>query len=341
MSTIVEVPLSKIRMNPFRQIGDYPFIPQKLEALERSIKDVGLWEGILARRCDGGYEIAFGHHRIAAAANTGLKNVPLIVRDLSDKEMVQFMGRENLEDYATDFLRMLESWEAGRKFLAGIPAKEPEAIEVARLLGWILKKRDDFGLNELARACYGAQRLIAGGHLTRSDLSGMAVYSAREIVERTIARHDQLERAGSQAKRPHEEIKRAKAHVTAAAKRTAREVREDKVTRRDIRSRIDLHAYKGASKDKKPSPLFAFFAKALSDGIERMLTNDSTAERLEQVAKAVPKMTMEEDRAALRRIDFVLGEHVTVTENWRKRIVPPGQKIVPIEQLRLLHRKEG
>ena len=36
----------------------------------------------------------------------------MVVRDLDDKQMLQFMGRENGEDYNADFLVMLEIWEA-------------------------------------------------------------------------------------------------------------------------------------------------------------------------------------------------------------------------------------
>jgi hypothetical protein len=51
----------------------------------------------------GRFQIAFGHHRVEAARRRGLKQVPLIVRDLSDGDMLRFMGRENGEDYSTQF----------------------------------------------------------------------------------------------------------------------------------------------------------------------------------------------------------------------------------------------
>jgi len=52
--------------------------------------------------------------------------------------MVQFMGRENMEDYNADFLCMLETWEAGVRFLE-TPAKAGviKPIKIAELLGCI------------------------------------------------------------------------------------------------------------------------------------------------------------------------------------------------------------
>ena len=35
----------------------------------------------------------------------------MIVRDLTDQQMLELMGRENGEDYSTDFLVMLNTWE--------------------------------------------------------------------------------------------------------------------------------------------------------------------------------------------------------------------------------------
>ena len=60
----------------------------------------------------------------------------LYVRDLTDKQMLEFMGRENLEDYNADFLCMLETWEAGSVFLAASAAKPTQPLDIARLLGW-------------------------------------------------------------------------------------------------------------------------------------------------------------------------------------------------------------
>jgi ParB-like nuclease domain len=92
-ATLSYVSLSSIEPNPFRDLNTYPYDKRKLEALERSIEHVGLWEGLIGRRAGHGYELAFGHHRLEAARSRKLTTVPLIIRDLTDEEMVGFMGR--------------------------------------------------------------------------------------------------------------------------------------------------------------------------------------------------------------------------------------------------------
>jgi hypothetical protein len=43
-ATLSYVSLSSIEPNPFRDLKTYPYDTRKLEALERSIEHVGLWE---------------------------------------------------------------------------------------------------------------------------------------------------------------------------------------------------------------------------------------------------------------------------------------------------------
>ena len=94
-SKVTRVSADRLAHNPHRNLAAYPFVERKIEALMRSFTDVGMWEGVIARPSGDTYEIAFGHHRVEAARRVGV-DVPLIVRDLADEQMIQFMGRENL-----------------------------------------------------------------------------------------------------------------------------------------------------------------------------------------------------------------------------------------------------
>jgi len=167
------VKLTTIDPNPFRQLAEYPYNEDKLTALRRSIREVGLWEGVIGRRAGNRIQVAFGHHRLEAARQElgdGAR-VPIIVRDLTDQEMLQFMGRENLEDYNADFLVMLETWEAADTFLRGELLTKTQDADIARLLGWTMgtKSDDSIRINDTAKACASAARLISGGYLSRSQ----------------------------------------------------------------------------------------------------------------------------------------------------------------------------
>jgi hypothetical protein len=321
-ATLSYVSLSSIEPNPFRDLKTYPYDKRKLEALERSIEHVGLWEGLIGRRAGHGYQLAFGHHRLEAARSRKLTTVPLIIRDLTDEEMVGFMGRENMEDFNSDFLVMLASWEAAQKFLISTEIKTAQPLETARLLGWtrVVGKQDN--LNNLASACNAAATLINSGHFARDDLSGMSVSAAREIVERAQSRMEMLDKLGKMGNRPAAEIARDKRHVGTAARTVAKDVREGSINHRNIRSAIDYRAVKSSTAKGKASPLFAAFAKEVADGIHKMLVSDNTSVRLSEMEKALPHVTMEEDHAALRRIDFALAEHGETTAKWRGRLSP-------------------
>jgi len=337
-ATLSYVSLCSIEPNPFRDLKTHSFDKRKLEALERSIEHVGLWEGLIGRRAGQGYQLAFGHHRLEAARKTKLTTVPLIIRDLTDEDMVGFMGRENMEDFNSDFLVMLASWEAARKFLIPSEIKAAQPLEIARLLGWtrVVGKQDS--LNNLASACNAAATLINAGHFARDDLSGMSVSAAREIVERAQSRMEMLDKLGKMGNRPAAEIARDKKHVVTAARTVAKDVREGSINQRNIRSAIDYRAVKSSTAKGKASPLFAAFSKEVADSIHRMLVSDNTSVKLSEMEKALPQVTMEEDHATLRRIDFALAEHGEVTAKWRSRLLPKGGHIIP---LKLLKKADG
>jgi ParB family chromosome partitioning protein len=334
MSQIVMVPVGVIDANPFRLLGEYPYVERKLEALQRSFKDVGIWEGVIARPKGNRHQLAFGHHRIEAARRNGIKEVPLVVRELTDEQMLQFMGRENLEDYNADFLCMLETWEAGEKFSGSVEPQRTQPLVIARLLGWT-RVADGEHLNITASACHAAHGLITGGYLSRDDLSGIPVSAAREIVERAYSRMEQLDRMGTKTQRPTRETEAAKKQYGKAAKKVAKESREGNVSQKDLRGKVDVEAYRYSNKSTvKNSPLFAFFADELAKTIARMLDKDSAAEKLAEIKKAIPQISLDEDKAALRKIDFALAEHEERTARWRKELVSKGRNVVPLALLK-------
>lgn len=101
MSELKQVRLSDLKANPHRDGKRFPLVETRLALLQESIKAEGFWEGIIAREVDVNfYEIAFGHHRIEAARRVLGKGaeIPIIIRDLSNTDMLRFMERENIED---------------------------------------------------------------------------------------------------------------------------------------------------------------------------------------------------------------------------------------------------
>lgn len=334
MREIIDAPIKTIATNPYRRLHSYPYIETKIDALQRSIADVGLWPSVIARPLDDRlwkYELAFGHHRIEAARRSGLTIIPLIVEALSDKQMLQYMGRENLEDYNAVFLIQLESWEAAIKSgLSARAEKRYQPIDIARLLGWLDSNLSK--MNNTARACHAAYALIEGGYNTRADFIDQTVKSALQMAERAWSRIEQIEKLGKESQRPRGEIEQAKQRYGQSVSETARQVRSESVANRDIRSRVDFNAAARTAGDA-PSPLFVVFANAVADNLRRTLQNDSDADKLVEIERVLSQIGLLEDWEALRRLDVELFNLARRAEGWQKRLIPSQEKVVQLKRL--------
>ena len=80
-------------------------------------------------------EAEVGAYIAAHSDLTGGSGRRRVVRKLNDEQMLQFMGRENLEDYNADFLTMLQTWEAAVNFWTSTDVHYPQHIEISRLIG--------------------------------------------------------------------------------------------------------------------------------------------------------------------------------------------------------------
>jgi ParB-like chromosome segregation protein Spo0J len=337
MSEIREVKIGNIVPNAHRDMATYPLVEKKIESLMRSINDpdVGFWEGIIARPAGTRVELAFGHHRLEAARRCGLTKLPVIIKDLTDQQMLQYMGRENGEDYSTDFLIMLNTWEGAMNFRRH-DAGNSQPIDIAQLLGWTrLADGGGVRMNETAQACAAAHALIVGGYMVRSDLEGLSVRAAKEIVTRAQSRMEQISKMAAQTQRPAKEVEHAKQMVAKGAKATAGQVQRGEIAQKDLRAKVDVNTYKAAAETKaKPSPLFAVFGASVANSIDGMLKSDGAAQRLEEIVKVVNSVTMSEDFDVLRKIDFYLGEVSIRAQGWQKRLIPSEKKITPLKSIK-------
>ena len=95
-NTIVhELPLASIVPNP-----DQPsksFDEDELEELAESIQNNGILQPLVVRERNGSYQIIAGERRYQAAKRAGLTDVPVVVREVSDEEVLQLALIENLQ----------------------------------------------------------------------------------------------------------------------------------------------------------------------------------------------------------------------------------------------------
>lgn len=113
-----------------------PFQPRKdfdedaLNALVESVKEKGVLQPLLVRKKGDRYEIIAGERRWRASKLAGLKTVPVIVKDLDDKEvlevaLVENLLRENLSaiEEAEGFQRLIDEFAHTQEALAQIVGK--------------------------------------------------------------------------------------------------------------------------------------------------------------------------------------------------------------------------
>lgn len=113
----MKILVSKLKPNPFRRIDSYPVDKEKVEALKASIEETTFWDNILARPAKGGYEIAYGHHRLEALKELKIKEIDIPIRDIDDAMMIRIMANENRDTYKANLSVMIETIKVARDFL--------------------------------------------------------------------------------------------------------------------------------------------------------------------------------------------------------------------------------
>jgi len=307
MSELVTVPIELLDANPYRNLATYPYIEKKIDVLKRSIHTVGLWEGVIARKVGDRYQTAFGHHRIEAAKREGLTEATIILRELDDEKMIQFMGRENMSDYNADFLTMLETWDAAVQHLESRDATSSQPVEIATLLGWnMARPRGGVQMNRTAEACNSTHKLLKSGNLKRSDLADLTVNQVREICVRANADIDRIRKTAKKNKRPAAEVKTAEKQIIKAVVQTAKESRRGQVAQKDLRSRMGINAYRADRAAKKPTPILAVYTQQVKSNINSMLDGDATETKLGHIEEALGSITLAADVLAVSQLQGAL-----------------------------------
>jgi len=89
-------PIEQIRPSPHQPRQHFP--EDAIEELAQSIREKGLIQPVILRRGDSeGYELIAGERRWRAAQKAGLADIPAIVREASDEEVLELALVENLQ----------------------------------------------------------------------------------------------------------------------------------------------------------------------------------------------------------------------------------------------------
>ena len=92
---IVNIKLDELRPNPYQPRKN--FDDDALNELANSIKEHGVFQPIIVKKSLKGYEIIAGERRVKASQLAGLTEIPAIIRDFNDTEMMEIALLENLQ----------------------------------------------------------------------------------------------------------------------------------------------------------------------------------------------------------------------------------------------------
>lgn len=92
---IIYVQSDQIKPNPFQPRED--FAEQGIQELAQSIKEKGVIQPLLVRRKGDYFELIAGERRLRAANILGIKELPIIVKDVQDQDSLELALIENVQ----------------------------------------------------------------------------------------------------------------------------------------------------------------------------------------------------------------------------------------------------
>lgn len=355
-----KVKLGDILPNPYRNIAQYPISRIKVEKLKESIEETDWWGNIVCRPAKGGkFEAAYGHHRLVAGRELLGDDalVDVIVRDLSDEQMLKIMTRENAEEYghASDVdretvrawvtaiaagkvtpqppkkatnpseLRYAPSFILGSRLphSAGDNGKEHPytAATLAPLLGWC---------NDHTKRILQCLELIETGLIEEKFLEGLGSRAAYSVAT-------EAGKAARQAKAEAKAKKRSEEQARSAAQETAMRIGRalsEKFKRREITpeqaAETALHVYRQGRAQSTPPPEINKKARFLAKRIRGILIEQTEPDwrmlvEMIKFREALQPSVLKEIREALAELSFraaaraeAFSSSSTQLARWRK-----------------------
>ena len=193
-------------LQPNKEQPRTKFDKNELEELANSIKSNGMLQPIIVRKITHeNFEIVAGERRWRAAQITGMHEVPVIIKKISDKEVVQIALIENIQrknlnpvEEARAFKKLLQNNDSNYEELTKFIGKSRSHISnMIRLLELDVKILD---LIEEEKLSMGHARTLIG--------VPNAIELAHEIINKKLSVRD-IERSTSQHKKKHKKNKKS------------------------------------------------------------------------------------------------------------------------------------
>lgn len=237
------------QMKPGKYQPRRQFDEDAIADLVESVREKGILQPILVRPHDGAYEIIAGERRWRAAQRAQLHEVPVIIREMTDREALEVALVENLQrqdlsplEEAEGFKRLIDEFSHTQEELAKALGKSRS--HVANMMRLLALPDPIKGMVEDGKLSAGHARAL----LTAADPLALA----REVVdknlnvrqtERMVAEQGKAKDGGSKAGRPQVHAKDAD---TAALERDLTDLLGVRVTIRPLGKGGELTVHYGS-----------------------------------------------------------------------------------------------
>lgn len=125
-ASAAELTLDINKVEPNRKQPRKQFNEDSLIELSENIKQYGIIQPLLVKERDGYYEIIAGERRWRAAKMAGLTEVPVIIKDISEQEIVEISLIENIQ---REDLNPIEEAQAYKRLLDEFHLKQDEVAD--------------------------------------------------------------------------------------------------------------------------------------------------------------------------------------------------------------------
>ena len=198
------VPISQIRPNPFqprREVRE-----EELMQLQASLAATGLLQPITVRPVGNHFELIAGERRLRAATRLGWKEIPAIIKEYDDKDLLTLALVENLQradlnpiEEAEGYSRLSAEFELTQQEIAAVVGKDRSTV--ANSL-------------RLLHLPSSVRRMVQDGQLSVGHARALLampnervmVDLAREIVAKNLSVRDverRVKQAGTSARQPN------------------------------------------------------------------------------------------------------------------------------------------
>jgi len=271
----MKILVKNIRPNPFRKIKSYPINRENVEGLKIKIKKTSFWDNLMARphpKKEGIYQIAYGHHRLAALRELKIKEIDIPIRNLDNNTMIIMMADENLKqdtslaimnetvyavkDYLDKELAKYKTWEDIKKSKSHLI----NLLDVKRPQEYAPLKKNGVGQTTILKFLNGGKKKGVWKQYMIQDALKIKEEDVKEIVDKKAVEVFDKHYTAKQFRKAVKDY-----HVPKAKQKDlAKKIKKEKIGGREI-------------------------PKAVRKSIKKKPVNDPALDKLEKTFDAIDK----------------------------------------------------